>query len=64
MATALNSPAMANDIQECTQFLDAGLEPSAKKVEEIFTKAADIALVEAKDKKVKHPYKHKQKPKK
>ena len=61
----LGSPELANLVQECTQYLDAKLiEPAAKKIEEIFTKAADISLLEVQDQKRNHPYKHKQKPKK
>ena len=42
---AFNSPELVSKIEECSQLLDAGLvESSAKKMEEIFTNAADIAL--------------------
>ena len=45
----LNSPAVATLVEECTQYLNAGLIGlAANKVEEIFTTAADTALVESK----------------
>ena len=66
LGMALNSPELLPMIEECTQFLEAGLVESASdKIEEIFTKAADSALESPRDKHgQKHPYKHKQKPKK
>ena len=66
LATALNSPDLLPKIEECTQFLNAGLvESASNKVEEIFTLAADIALEKpCNQHQRKHPYKHKQKPKK
>ena len=61
----LLSSELADTIEECTQFLDAGLiEPAAKKIEEVFTKTADIALEEVRERRTRHPFKHKQKPKK
>ena len=64
-AMTLQSEELANTITECEQYLDAGLiEPASDKIEELFTKAADIALIKPKEPRVRHPYKHKQKPKK
>ena len=47
------------------RYLDAGLiEPAAGKIEELFTKTADLILDEVRDTRTRHPFKHKQKPKK
>ena len=61
----LLSTELADKVQECAQYLDSGLvEPAAGKIEEIFTKTADLVLEEARDTRTRHPFKHKQKPKK
>ena len=61
----LLSTEMADKVQECTQYLDAGLvEPAAGKIEELFIKTADIVLDEVRETRERHPFKHKQKPKK
>ena len=63
---ALNSPELASVREELTQYLDAGLvDQASNKLDELYTKAADTVLkVRKKAKQGKHPYKHKQKPKK
>ena len=62
---ALNSPELASVREELTQYLDAGLvDQASKKLDELYTKAADTVLKVKKPKREKHPYKHKQKPKK
>ena len=61
----LLSTELADKVQECAQYLDSGLvEPAAGKIEEIFTKTADLVPEEARDTRTRHPFKHKQKPKK
>ena len=61
----LLSSELADTVEECTQCLDAGLiEPAANKIEEVFTKTADIVLEEVGEIRIRHPFKHKQKPKK
>ena len=66
-STALNSRLVSAPLLECHHYLEAGLiNPAAKKLSEIYTTAADATL-DTKEKKTenrRHPYKHKQKPKK
>ena len=67
LSKALSSILVIDDIAECNQYLDAGLvEPAAKKLAEIYTKAADATLEQKPEKLFgsNHPFKHKQKPKK
>ena len=63
---ALGSPELTPTINEFTQYLDAGLvNQASKKLDELYSKAADLVLrPKNKKKPEKHPYKHKQKPKK
>ena len=52
---------------ECSQYLDAGLtDLAAQKINEIYFQAADLTLNTKlpKEDKNKHPFKHKNKPKK
>ena len=65
LARTLISPELAQVTEELKQFLDAGLvEQASKKMDELYTKAADNALMVKQPKKTfRHPYKHKQKPK-
>ena len=66
LARVLTSPEVAEITEELNQYLDAGLVSQASnKLTELYTKAADCALrVKAPKRLEKHPYKHKQKPKK
>ena len=66
LARALLSPELSGLTEELNQYLDAGLvEESSSKLTELFTKAADTVLkVKKPKKKDKHPYRHKQRPKK
>ena len=66
LTRALLSPELANLTEEINQYLDAGLvEQASSKLTELYTKAADTVLKVKKPRKLeKHPYKHKQKPKK
>ena len=60
-STELNSPNTMKLVNECSQYLDAGLtELAAQKINEIYFQAADLTL----NTKHKHPFKHKNKPKK
>ena len=64
---ALSSESVKKLLEECTQYLDAGLiESSSKKIQEVFTEAAKTSL-EPKKRKINsksHPFKHKIKRKK
>jgi hypothetical protein len=65
LARALVSPELADLTNELNQYLDAGLvNQASKKLTELYTKAADMVLeVKKPRKKERHPFKHKQKPK-
>ena len=67
LSTALSSPLVCDTIIECNLYIEAGLvDPAAKKLTEVFTRAADVAL-ELKTEgvgRLPHSFKHKQKPKK
>ena len=61
----LLSPTAADTVLKCEQFLNTGqVESASEKMEELFIKAADIALVTTKEHRRNHPYRDKQKPKK
>ena len=66
LTRALLSPELASLTEEIDQYLDARLvEQASNKLTELYTKAADTVLKVKKPRKLgKHPYKHKQKPKK
>ena len=66
LARALLSPELESLTEELNQLLDAGLvEQASEKLTELYTKAADSVLeVKNTRRPEKHPYKHKQKPKK
>ena len=66
LGRTLSSRELAAEREEVTQYLDAGLvEQASNKLTELYTKAADIVLRVKKPRRPdKHPYKHKQKPKK
>ena len=65
LARTLTSPELRVVTEELDQLLEAGLvEQASYKMDELYTKAADIALqVRPPRRTIKHPYKHKQKPK-
>ena len=67
LSTALNSRLVSDKILECHRYMEAGLiDPAAKKLEEVYTVAADATLeIRGKKKKViDNQFKHKKKPKK
>ena len=66
-STELNSSNTMKLANECSQYLDAGLtDLAAQKINEIYFQAADLTLNTKlpKEDKNKHPFKHKNKPKK